>query len=101
PADSADPFLLALDLRTEAEHGSDSAATLVTWSEALAESVAAAVAPRLAALPRARRDFASATLADLGGILICADEAEACAFANVYAVEHLQIATSDPEATLA
>ena len=43
----------------------------------------------------------SATLADLGGILICADEAEACAFANDYAVEHLQIATADPEATLA
>jgi len=35
--DSADPVLLALDLLTEAEHGSDSAATLVTWSEALAE----------------------------------------------------------------
>ena len=30
-----------------------------------------------------------------------ADEAEACAFANEYAVEHLQIATADPEATLA
>ena len=51
--DSADPVLLALDLLTEAEHGADSAATLVTWSEALAEAVAAAVEPRLAALPRA------------------------------------------------
>jgi hypothetical protein len=75
--DSADPVLLALDLLAQAEHGADSAATLVTWSEALAESVAAAVAPRLAALPRAQREFASATIADLGGILICADEAEA------------------------
>ena len=99
--DSADPVLLALDLLTEAEHGSDSAATLLTWSEALAEAVAAAVEPRLAALPQDQREFASTALTDLGGILICADEAEACAFANEYAVEHLQIATADPEATLA
>ena len=47
--DSADPELLAADLLTEAEHGSDSAATLVTWSETLAAAVADAVEPRLAA----------------------------------------------------
>ena len=98
--DSADPVLLALDLLTEAEHGSDSAATLVTWSEALAATVAAAVEPRLAELPEPQREHASSSLGNLGGILICRDEAEACAFANEYAVEHLQIATADPEATL-
>jgi histidinol dehydrogenase len=98
--DSADPALLAADLLTEAEHGADSAATLVTWSEALAGAVAAAVEPRLAALPEPQRAHAAAALSDLGGILVCADEAEACAFANEYAVEHLQIATADPEATL-
>jgi histidinol dehydrogenase len=99
--DSADPALLALDLLTEAEHGPDSAATLVTWSEQLAAAVAAAVEPRLAALPAIQREHAAAALGDLGGILICSDEAEACAFANEYAVEHLQIATSDAQATLA
>ena len=99
--ESADADLLAADLLTEAEHGADSAATLVTWSEALATAVAVAVEPRLAALPHAQRDHASAALTDLGGILLCRDEAEACAFANEYAVEHLQIATADPEATLA
>jgi histidinol dehydrogenase len=99
--DSADPVLLALDLLTEAEHGPDSAATLVTWSESLAEAVASAAEPRLAALPPEQREYATATLTGLGGILICADEAEACAFANDYAVEHLQIATADPDATLA
>ena len=98
--DSADPALLAADLLTEAEHGADSAATLVTWSEVLASAVAAAVEPRLAALPEPQRDYAAAALSDLGGILVCRDEAEACAFANEYAVEHLQIATADPEATL-
>ena len=99
--DSADPVMLALDLLTEAEHGSDSAATLVTWSEALAAAVAAAVEPRLAELPEPQREHAASALGNLGGILICRDEAEACAFANDYAVEHLQIATADPEATLA
>jgi histidinol dehydrogenase len=99
--DSADPVLLALDLLTEAEHGSDSAATLVTWSEELAAAVAAAVEPRLAELPEPQREHAASSLGNLGGILICSDEAEACAFANAYAVEHLQIATADPQATLA
>jgi histidinol dehydrogenase len=99
--DAADPGLLALDLLTEAEHGPDSAALLLTWSDALAERVAEAVEPLLAALPEAQRAHAAAVLGDLGGILVCADEAEACAFANEYAVEHLQIATTDPEATLA
>jgi histidinol dehydrogenase len=96
----ADPALLACDLLTEAEHGSDSAATLLTWSEELAEAVAAAVERRLGALPQAQGEHAAAALGDLGGILICRDEAEACEFANEYAVEHLQIATADPEATL-
>jgi histidinol dehydrogenase len=98
--DSADPELLACDLLTEAEHGSDSAATLLTWSDSLAAAVADAVEPRLAALPQGQREHASAALSDLGGILRCRDEAEACAFANEYAVEHLQIATADPHATL-
>jgi histidinol dehydrogenase len=99
--DSADAVLLACDLLTEAEHGNDSAATLLTWSEALVAAVVEAVEPRLAALPQTQREHAAAALGDLGGILICRDEAEACAFANEYAVEHLQIATADPHATLA
>jgi histidinol dehydrogenase len=99
--DSADADLLAADLLTEAEHGADSAATLVTWSEALAARVVAALEPRLAALPPAQRAHASAALGDLGGILLVADEAEGCAFADEYAVEHLQVATADPHATLA
>ena len=99
--ESADAELLAADLLTEAEHGHDSAATLATWSEALAEAVAAAVRRRLADLPEPNRSQAASSLSDLGGILLCADEAEACAYADGYAVEHLQIATADPQRTLA
>jgi histidinol dehydrogenase len=99
--DSADPRLLALDLLTEAEHGDDSAATLLTWSPGLADTVAEAIEPLLAALPEPQGGHAAAVLGNLGGILICRDEEEACAFANEYAAEHLQIATADPDATLA
>jgi len=99
--DSCDPDLVAADLVTEAEHGPDSAATLVCWSPALADAVAARVRDRLAGLPAPQRDHATASLSDLGGILLVADEAEACAYADLYAAEHLQIATADPEATLA
>jgi histidinol dehydrogenase len=98
--DSADPQLLALDLVTEAEHGADSAATLVTWSEPLAAAVAERVAVLITELPEPQRSYAASSLSDLGGVLLVNDEDEACRFADEYAVEHLQIATADPEATL-
>ena len=101
-ADStADVALLAADLVTEAEHGDDSAVTLCCWEPAFAEQVAAAVRVRVDALPEPQRRYAASSLSQLGGILVCADEAEACAFAHQYAPEHLQIATVDPRATLA
>ena len=99
--ESADPDLLAADLVTEAEHGPDSAATLVCWSSTLADAVATRIRARLDALPEPQRDHAASSLSDLGGILLVDGEREACAFADLYAAEHLQIATRDPEATLA
>jgi histidinol dehydrogenase len=99
--DSADPDLLAADLVTEAEHGPDSAATLVTWSETLAAAVAEAVRRRIGELPDPHRGYAASSLSELGGILLVESEEEGCRFADEYAVEHLQIATRDVEATLA
>jgi histidinol dehydrogenase len=99
--DSADADLLAADLVTEAEHGPDSAATLVTWSEPLAAAVAEAVRRRIEALPEPYRAYAASSLSELGGILLVSSEDEACRYADAYAVEHLQIATADVEATLA
>ncbi len=98
--DSADPWRLAIDLLNEAEHGADSAATLVTDSQALAEAVDAAVARQIGDLPEVRRSAARAVLSDLGGVILVGSMDEAVAFANVYAAEHVQIATRDPEATL-
>jgi histidinol dehydrogenase len=98
--DSADPALLAADVLNEAEHGEDSAALLVTPSERLVDDVAREIDRQLEALPEPRRRYAAAAVSDLGGALLVADLREACAFANEYGPEHLQLATSDPEALL-
>lgn len=99
--DSADPVLLAADLLNEAEHGSDSAALLVTPSDALVAAVSEALDAQLAELPEPRRSYAAAAVSDYGGALVVGDLQEACAFANEYAPEHLQLVTRDPEAALA
>jgi histidinol dehydrogenase len=99
--DTADPWRLAIDLLNEAEHGADSAATLVTDSERLAIAVDAAVAEQIARLPEVRSAAARVALSDLGGVMLVDSMEAAVAFANDYAAEHVQIATRDPEATLA
>lgn len=99
--DAADPVLLAADLLNEAEHGSDSAVLLVTPSEPLIAAVSKELDAQLAALPEPRRSYAAAAVSDYGGALVVGDLDEACAFANEYAPEHLQIVTRDPEAVLA
>ncbi len=99
--DSADPWRLAIDLLNEAEHGADSAATLVTDSVELAAAVEAAVADQVRGLPDVRAAAARAVLSDLGGVVLVDSMEAAVAFADLYAAEHIQIATRDPEATLA
>ncbi len=97
---TADPWRLALDLVNEAEHGPDSAALVATDAPELAAALETAVAAQVAALPEPRRAFATAVLGDLGGVLLFDGMPAVIAFANEYAAEHLQVATSDPEETL-
>jgi histidinol dehydrogenase len=98
--ESADPDRLALDLLNEAEHGEDSAAILITTSAAVADEVGGRLPAYLERLPAQRRQFAEAALSRYGGALVAESIEEAVAFVNVYAPEHLQIATRDPYATL-
>lgn len=98
--DSADPRRLTLDLMNEAEHGTDSAAILVTTSESVARDVIRRLPECLDQLPDDRRKFAQAALTEYGGV-VCADSIEAAVgFVNAYAPEHLQIATRNPLAIL-
>lgn len=96
--DSADPSWVAADLLSQAEHGADSLAMLITPSEALARAVLEEVDRQLAGLPR--REIASACLAARGWILVTRDLEEACALASRCAPEHLELVVRDPGAWL-
>ena len=98
---SADVRLLAADLLNEAEHGMDSASLLITADEELLARVQAEVARQLAELPEPRRTYATSALGEVGGAVLVRDLGEAADVANLYAPEHLQIATADDEAVLA
>jgi len=99
--ETADLGLLAADLLNEAEHGTDSASVLVTWREDVIAGVQPELERRLAALPEPRRGYASSAIGQVGGAILVADRDEAIAVANLYAPEHMQIATADDEAVLA
>ena len=90
---SADPSTVAADLITQAEHGVDSPALLVTPDEAFADAVEAEVRRRLATA--LRRDILARALADHGRIVLVADLDAGIAFVNGYGPEHLSIDVAD------
>jgi histidinol dehydrogenase len=96
---TADVATVAADLITQAEHGVDSPALLVTPDEAFADAVEAEVRRRLATA--LRRDILERALADHGRIVLVPDVAAGIAFVNGYGPEHLSIDVADPEAAVA
>jgi histidinol dehydrogenase len=86
---STPPDHAAIDVIVQAEHGPDGLAWLVTWDEAVADAVAAAVARMVPASPR--RAHLEATLAEGGYAVVCDDPAQALAVANAIAPEHLEL----------
>jgi histidinol dehydrogenase len=95
--ETADTTRVALDLLIEAEHGTDSSVHLVTWLPDLANAVIAKLPALCAAMSARRRGFAMSVLGGPhGGVLVTANVAEAYAFVNDYAPEHLQILSTRP-----
>ncbi len=95
--DTADGRLAALDLIIESEHGADSSAYLVTWSRKVAEDAMAAIPEFWKQMGRQRVEYSSAVLGGpIGGIVLARDEAEAIAFCNDYAPEHLGVHSDEP-----
>jgi histidinol dehydrogenase len=92
--DSAEPAWVAADLLSQAEHGEDSLAILLTPDESVARQVVAEVERQLATLPR--RAVAAACLAERGWAIITRDLAEACALADRCAPEHVELAVRNP-----
>ena len=72
---------------------------LVTTDPCLADAVEGEVARQLPTLPR--QDHLRTSLASAGLIVEAPDLADALAFVNAYAPEHLSIVTADDEAVLA
>ncbi len=95
--ETTDGRLAALDLLIEAEHGEDSSAFIVTTSREVAEAALAAIPAYWHRMGASRVNFTKAVLASSrGGILLARDTAEAMAFINDYAPEHLQVLSKEP-----
>jgi len=92
--DTANPQFIALDMISQAEHGADSVAGLITTSEKLAEQVQRWLA-KAAGAPR--EEIVAKALEQYGFIIACKDTAEAVELANVFAPEHVEVMTRNPE----
>ncbi len=90
---TAEAGLVAEDLLAQAEHDPDAAAVLVSEDEALLARVAVELAARVAASPR--RAILEQSLATHGRLLF-ADRAQAIAFAQAWAPEHLELVVAEP-----
>lgn len=89
---SANPVFVAADLLSQAEHGIDSQAMLITTSPGLIKRVKEEIARQLELLPR--KEIAARSLENSKLILVGSIE-EAIEMTNVYAPEHLIIHTED------
>jgi len=96
--DDADPFVVAVDLLSQAEHGPESPAILVTTSTALGEQVMQHIEQILPAMPT--RDYAEPAWRDFGQVIVVDDLDEAFAVADSFAAEHVQVLTEHPRQAL-
>ncbi len=95
--DTADAGLIAEDLVSQAEHGPDSPAWLITTSRRLANEVMAQMDGHINALPEIAKNAATAAWHDYGEVILCDTDEEAALTSDEYAAEHLEIHTSKDE----
>ncbi|MEB3369987.1 histidinol dehydrogenase [Saccharopolyspora mangrovi] len=95
----ADPFVVAVDLLSQAEHGPDSPAVLITTSESVGREVIEHVEALLPDMPT--RDNAEPAWRDHGEVHVVGALDEAYRLADTYASEHVQILTEHPREALA
>ena len=94
----ADPFVVAVDLLSQAEHGPDSPAVLITTSERVAREAMAHVERLLPDMPTA--DCADPAWRDHGAVYVVDDLAEAYELGDSLASEHVQVLTREPREAL-
>ena len=88
----SNPTFIAADLLSQAEHGPDSQVFLISTSELLADNVNHELLSQLEKLPR--KEIAQKAL-DNSKTVVVKNTSEAIELANLYAPEHLIIATAD------
>ncbi|WP_257137070.1 histidinol dehydrogenase [Streptomyces sp. gb14] len=96
--DAADPFITAVDLLSQAEHGPDSPAVLITTSEDLATQVQQHIETILPDMQTG--DIAGPAWRDHGQVILANNLDEAYRIADEFAYEHVQIFTREPREAL-
>ena len=91
--DTADPWLVAVDLASQAEHGPDSPTVLVTTSRRVAEAVIELMPTAIDPLPTA----AAANIAwrECGEVILCESRQEAAQVSDDIASEHVEVHAAD------
>lgn len=94
--ESADAKLVSFDMISQAEHGEDSIAALITTSEKLATQVQESL--RRIAASAERGDKISESLSKYGFIITCNSMEQAIGLVNQFAAEHLEVMTANAKA---
>ncbi|KAL3455271.1 histidinol dehydrogenase [Aspergillus heterothallicus] len=94
----ADPFVVATDLLSQAEHGPDTPAVLITDSREVAEKTIREVERLLPILPT--RGLAGVSWERFGEVHVVDNLDEGYKLADEYASEHVQILTENPREAL-
>ncbi|MEP0072520.1 MAG: histidinol dehydrogenase [Marinomonas sp.] len=92
---TADPMTIAVDLVSQAEHGTNSPVWLFTDSREIGEKVIEIMPHVIADMPNA--DVCEAAWGDHGLVILCDDRDELVRVSDEYACEHLQILAQDLE----
>lgn len=96
--ETADAFTVAVDLLSQAEHGPDSPAVLVTTSQELADDVMSQIEQILPGMPT--KDYAEVAWREYGQVIVVEDEDELWEVSDSFASEHVQIFTKEPREAL-
>ena len=93
--ETADPFIVATDLVSQAEHGYNSPVWLVTDNETLANNVMNLVPKLIDDLPETNRENATAAWRDYAEVIVCENREEMASCSDEYAPEHLTVQADD------
>ena len=91
--DTADPWVVAVDLISQAEHGRDSATILISTSKRVAEETLALIPKAIDQLPA--ETVAGEAWAAFGEVIVAGTREEAASLADEYANEHVEVHAQD------